>query len=189
MRSNYISAERIDVWIGSDNDASSRKEDDDIQFDYIGFITLSNNENTKFKCRELKTITIPSVEPTKYVKLTLYQNHVNNLNAYNQVFIHTTHLKIYILSISNFTKYIANYSLNVRLVWLRFKLWVKKYRKTKMNQRMRKMALKLHVLMIWRLKCTLIKKLPAYLNNWKKKKEKLFWVIISFIICILFFSK
>lgn len=82
----FISAERIDVWIGNDSNTSSEKDDNAIPFEYIGYITLSNNENTKFKCRELKTITIPSVEPTKYIKLTLYQNHPNNLNAYNQVF-------------------------------------------------------------------------------------------------------
>lgn len=71
------------MWIASD--PVDKSEQEDIQFEYIGFIILSNNESTKFKCRELKTITIPYSGPTKYVKLTLHQNHVNNLNVYNQV--------------------------------------------------------------------------------------------------------
>ncbi|KAK7601011.1 hypothetical protein V9T40_008452 [Parthenolecanium corni] len=83
---HYIIPERIDVWIGSENNTDEKKDSvDNIGFEYIGFITLNSNENTKFKCRELKTITIPFSVPTKFVKLTLYQNHVNNLNVYNQV--------------------------------------------------------------------------------------------------------
>lgn len=80
MKTFFFSAERIDVWIGNEDNTEEPKD-----FEYIGFITLSNNENTKFKCRELKTISIPFSVPTKFVKLTLHQNHINNLNVYNQV--------------------------------------------------------------------------------------------------------
>ncbi len=80
-----LSAERIDVWAGAESLKDPEEDIDGIEFEYIGYITLSNNENTKFKCRELKTISIPFSCPTRFVKLTLYQNHVNNLNVYNQV--------------------------------------------------------------------------------------------------------
>lgn len=85
LKLKFSTAERIDVWIGNDATDPTRTEDGDICFEYIGYITLSDNGNTKFKCRELKTISIPSLSSTKYIKLTLYENHPNNLNVYNQV--------------------------------------------------------------------------------------------------------
>ncbi|XP_050305639.1 centrosomal protein of 104 kDa isoform X2 [Anthonomus grandis grandis] len=57
-----------------------------IKWEYIGYVTLSNNESTEFKSRELKYANVPKTEASM-IKLNLCENHKNNLNAYNQVSI------------------------------------------------------------------------------------------------------
>ena len=54
------------------------------QFEYLGFITLSDNQNTGFTSRELKSVMVPSCV-ARYLKLRLHANHPNSLNIHNQV--------------------------------------------------------------------------------------------------------
>jgi centrosomal protein CEP104 len=54
------------------------------EFEYLGFITLSDNQTTGFTSRELKSVTVPSCS-ARYLKLRLHANHPNSLNVHNQV--------------------------------------------------------------------------------------------------------
>lgn len=47
-------------------------------------MTLTSNESTEFKSRELKSANVPQIE-SSFVKLHLLENHNIALNAYNQV--------------------------------------------------------------------------------------------------------
>ena len=52
-------------------------------FTLLGHVKLSDNTQSGFKARELKSV---SLECTGvFLKLTLHKNHVNRLNLYNQV--------------------------------------------------------------------------------------------------------
>lgn len=60
------------------------KDIQNIAWDYVGYVTLTSNESTEFKSRELKSANVPQIE-SSFVKLHLLENHNNALNAYNQV--------------------------------------------------------------------------------------------------------
>uniref|UniRef100_A0AAR2KEX6 Centrosomal protein of 104 kDa n=1 Tax=Pygocentrus nattereri TaxID=42514 RepID=A0AAR2KEX6_PYGNA len=47
------------------------------------YVSLSNNEKTGFRARELKSVHVDAVGT--YLKLTFHRNHVNQYNIYNQV--------------------------------------------------------------------------------------------------------
>nr|XP_057940927.1 centrosomal protein of 104 kDa isoform X2 [Doryrhamphus excisus] len=49
----------------------------------LGYVSLSDNEKTGFKARELKSVHVDAVGT--YLKITFHQNHVNRHNRYNQV--------------------------------------------------------------------------------------------------------
>nr|CAD7256818.1 unnamed protein product [Timema shepardi] len=73
--------EKLELW-----SSNPRADECDVtveQFEYLGFITLSDNQSTGFKSRELKSVTVPSCT-AKYLKLRLHENHKNSLNVYNQ---------------------------------------------------------------------------------------------------------
>lgn len=53
-------------------------------FDYLGYITLADNQSTGFKSRELKSVSVPTKIAT-YLKLRLSKNHENAFNINNQV--------------------------------------------------------------------------------------------------------
>lgn len=97
--STIFPAERLDLYVGPEECADNEAEDaSKLPFEYLGYITLNDNESTEFKSRELKSITVPPFSPTLYVKLRLYQNHQNSLNIYNQVilkFVCSGYRKIY----------------------------------------------------------------------------------------------
>ncbi|XP_072887816.1 centrosomal protein of 104 kDa [Hemitrygon akajei] len=52
-------------------------------FHRLGYVSLSDNQKTGFKARELKSVHVDAVG--KYLKLTFHKNHVNRYNLYNQV--------------------------------------------------------------------------------------------------------
>lgn len=80
--------ERIDIWVGADEFQSVTDKDvNKQQYRYVGFVSMKSNDDTQYKCRELKTITIPYSGATKYIKLMLHQNHPNSLNSHDQVAI------------------------------------------------------------------------------------------------------
>lgn len=78
-------ANKIEIWIGPEECVDT----DNIttqNYEYLGYITLNDNDGGSVKSRELKTITLPLASATSYVKLILYENHKNSLNRYNQVY-------------------------------------------------------------------------------------------------------
>lgn len=61
---------------------------DTIDWDYLGYITLSDNQSTGFKSRELKSANVP-VTIASFIKLKLGKSHDNSHNNNNQVNIKT----------------------------------------------------------------------------------------------------
>lgn len=55
-----------------------------LKWDYLGYITLSDNQSSSFKSRELKSAKVPTCVAT-FIKLKLGKNHNNSYNTYNQV--------------------------------------------------------------------------------------------------------
>eukprot|EP00118_Oscarella_pearsei_P011324 m.75306 g.75306 ORF g.75306 m.75306 type:complete len:982 (+) comp35937_c0_seq4:2015-4960(+) len=53
------------------------------QFQRLGYISLSDNQATGFKAREMKSVHIDAVG--QFVKLLLHKNHINRHNLYSQV--------------------------------------------------------------------------------------------------------
>ncbi|KAM4609915.1 centrosomal protein of 104 kDa [Polymixia lowei] len=53
------------------------------QLHRLGYVSLSDNEKTGFKARELKSVHVDAVG--MYLKITLHRNHDNRYNLYNQV--------------------------------------------------------------------------------------------------------
>ncbi|XP_059494105.1 centrosomal protein of 104 kDa isoform X4 [Stegostoma tigrinum] len=53
------------------------------RFRRLGYVSLSDNQKTGFKARELKSVHVDAVG--QYLKLTFHKNHVNRYNLYNQV--------------------------------------------------------------------------------------------------------
>ncbi|KAM9350454.1 centrosomal protein of 104 kDa [Symphorus nematophorus] len=49
----------------------------------LGYVSLSDNEKTGFKARELKSVHVDAIGT--YLRITLHRNHVNRYNQYNQV--------------------------------------------------------------------------------------------------------
>ncbi|XP_075210300.1 centrosomal protein of 104 kDa [Lycorma delicatula] len=82
----FLISERIDLWIGPERE-DNECEPNSLRYDYLGYITLSDNMNTDYKSRELKSITVPPFRSTSYIKLRLHKNHRNIHNIYNQVSI------------------------------------------------------------------------------------------------------
>lgn len=83
LKIHSFTAERIEIWIhfapkGAPTTPSSQT------FEYLGYISLSDNSATKFKSRELQSVSVGPQKGT-HVKLRLGQNHQNHLNTNNQV--------------------------------------------------------------------------------------------------------
>uniref|UniRef100_A0A8C7UPH6 Centrosomal protein of 104 kDa n=1 Tax=Oncorhynchus mykiss TaxID=8022 RepID=A0A8C7UPH6_ONCMY len=49
----------------------------------LGYVSLSDNEKTGFKARELKSVHVDAIGT--YLRITFHRNHVNCYNLYNQV--------------------------------------------------------------------------------------------------------
>ncbi|XP_036961198.1 centrosomal protein of 104 kDa isoform X2 [Acanthopagrus latus] len=49
----------------------------------LGYVSLSDNEKTGFKARELKSVHVDVIGT--YLRITFHRNHVNRYNQYNQV--------------------------------------------------------------------------------------------------------
>ncbi|KAJ8386881.1 hypothetical protein AAFF_G00165820 [Aldrovandia affinis] len=78
----YMISAKIEFHVGDrPPDASSPHASE--RFRRLGYVSLSDNEKTGFKARELKSVHVDAVGT--YLKLTFHQNHVNHYNLYNQV--------------------------------------------------------------------------------------------------------
>lgn len=76
-------ASKVELFL-SNEDTNTVEDAEKINWEYLGYITLSTNETTEFKSRELKSANVPKNEVT-FVKINLHRNHVNHLNVHNQV--------------------------------------------------------------------------------------------------------
>ncbi|XP_069110819.1 centrosomal protein of 104 kDa-like isoform X1 [Argopecten irradians] len=56
---------------------------DNAKYTRLGYVSLSDNEKTAFKSRELKSVHVDAIG--QYLKLVVHKNHVNKHNLYNQV--------------------------------------------------------------------------------------------------------
>lgn len=77
-------ANKVEIWIGPEERVEPDKLTS-LNYEYLGYITLNDNDGGLVKSRELKTITLPLASATSYLKLILYENHKNALNHSNQV--------------------------------------------------------------------------------------------------------
>ncbi|VVC35365.1 Armadillo-type fold,TOG domain,Armadillo-like helical,Galactose-binding domain-like [Cinara cedri] len=80
----YLIPSKIEIWIGPEEHTDTDNLTN-LNYEYLGYITLNDNDGGLVKSRELKTITLPLASATSYVKLILYENHKNSLNRSNQV--------------------------------------------------------------------------------------------------------
>ncbi|KAF7267295.1 hypothetical protein GWI33_019484 [Rhynchophorus ferrugineus] len=81
----YLIPSKIELF-SNNGDSNLVNDVSSISWEYIGYITLSSNDSTEFKSRELKSANVPKTEAT-FIKLHLHDNHENVHNQYNQVSI------------------------------------------------------------------------------------------------------
>ncbi|XP_015118491.1 centrosomal protein of 104 kDa isoform X2 [Diachasma alloeum] len=75
----YLIPEKLEIWTTEEDNASINTS-----FTYLGYITLSNNESTLYKSRELKSVALPETEALS-IKLRLHKPHQNSHNVQEQV--------------------------------------------------------------------------------------------------------
>nr|CAH7766447.1 unnamed protein product [Callosobruchus chinensis] len=79
----FLIPSKVELFVNNE-DTNTVEDVANLCWDYLGYITLSTNESTRFKSRELKSANVPKTEVT-YVKINLHNNHVNAHNVFNQV--------------------------------------------------------------------------------------------------------
>ncbi|XP_066143045.1 centrosomal protein of 104 kDa isoform X2 [Euwallacea fornicatus] len=79
----YMIPSRVEFYC-SNEDSNTISDIGDVSWEYIGYVTLTSNESTEFKSRELKSANVPKMEAS-FVKLSLFKNHIIPLNVFNQV--------------------------------------------------------------------------------------------------------
>lgn len=81
---HLYTAERIELWIHhSSKDVATTPSSQ--TFEYLGFISLSDNESTKYKSRELQSVAVGPRSGT-HLKLRFGAAHENPYNPHKQVF-------------------------------------------------------------------------------------------------------
>lgn len=79
----YMIASKIELFVGRGSVQGQVNSLLNIQYTRLGYVSLSANDATNYKSREMKSINIDA--EGQYLKLVLHTNHVNQLNLYNQV--------------------------------------------------------------------------------------------------------
>ncbi|KAK5648675.1 hypothetical protein RI129_003567 [Pyrocoelia pectoralis] len=79
----FLIPSKIELF-ASNQDTNTIEEVVNINWDYLGYITLSDNQSSMFKSRELKSVNVPPCVAT-FLKLKLGKNHTNAYNVHNQV--------------------------------------------------------------------------------------------------------
>ncbi|XP_015270171.1 PREDICTED: centrosomal protein of 104 kDa [Gekko japonicus] len=78
----YMISSKIEFYI-SDNLPEYFAPYKSERFRRLGYVSLSDNEKTSYKARELKSVYMDAVG--QYLKLTFHKNYVNRYNLYSQV--------------------------------------------------------------------------------------------------------
>lgn len=76
-------ASKVEIFLNNE-DTNTIENVSQINWEYLGYITLSDNQGTEFKSRELKSANVPK-KPAMCVKMNLHRNHENIYNINNQV--------------------------------------------------------------------------------------------------------
>ncbi|XP_064610541.1 centrosomal protein of 104 kDa-like isoform X2 [Liolophura sinensis] len=78
----FLVATKIEFYVGDvpDDTAVSLQN---ARYTRLGYVSLSDNEKTGFKARELKSVHVDAVGV--FLKLVIHKNHINKYNLYNQV--------------------------------------------------------------------------------------------------------
>ncbi|XP_025832846.1 centrosomal protein of 104 kDa [Agrilus planipennis] len=79
----FLIPSKVELY-ASNQDTNTVDNISNIKWEYLGYVTLSDNQSTDFKCRELKSVNVPSAIAS-FLKLKLGINHKNFHNVYNQV--------------------------------------------------------------------------------------------------------
>jgi len=78
----YLVPTKIEFFVGDVPDGSHLSLES-ARYARLGYVSLSDNEKTGFKARELKSVHVDA--KGHYLKLNIHKNHVNKHNLYNQV--------------------------------------------------------------------------------------------------------
>ncbi|XP_046376699.2 centrosomal protein of 104 kDa-like isoform X4 [Haliotis rufescens] len=78
----FLIATKIEFYVGDVPDGVPLSLDT-ARYTRLGYVSLSDNEKTGYKARELKSVHVDAVGV--YLKLNIHKNHVNKFNLYNQV--------------------------------------------------------------------------------------------------------
>lgn len=78
----FLIATKIEFFVGDVPDGMPLVLDN-ARYTRLGYVSLSDNEKTGFKARELKSVQVDAVGV--FLKLNIHKNHINKYNLYNQV--------------------------------------------------------------------------------------------------------
>jgi len=78
----YLVASKIEIFAGMPADSNTPSLLN-CKFNRLGYISLSDNDGTNYKTRELKSVNLNVI--CHFVKFVIHKNHVNIHNLYNQV--------------------------------------------------------------------------------------------------------
>ncbi|XP_074035706.1 centrosomal protein of 104 kDa isoform X2 [Leptinotarsa decemlineata] len=80
----FLIPAKVELFLSNEDSNTVDESATNINWEYLGYITLSTNESTDFKSRELKSANVPKNQVT-FVKMNLHHNHFNSHNKFNQV--------------------------------------------------------------------------------------------------------
>ncbi|XP_068589132.1 centrosomal protein of 104 kDa [Cebidichthys violaceus] len=79
----YLIPAKVEFHIGDALPETSSTSGFPGQLRRLGYVSLSDNEKTGFKARELKSVHVDAIG--MYLRITFHRNHVNHYNHHNQV--------------------------------------------------------------------------------------------------------
>lgn len=78
----HLISSKIEIFIG-DVDGKTPVDLKNVRYIRLGYISLSNNQKTNFRARELKSVQVDAAG--HFLKLHLHKNYINKHNLYNQI--------------------------------------------------------------------------------------------------------
>ncbi|KAK6175353.1 hypothetical protein SNE40_013837 [Patella caerulea] len=78
----YLISTKIEFFVGDVPDGT-KPSLENARYTRLGYVSLSDNEKTGYKARELKSVHVDA--HGVFLKLNIHKNHINKYNLYNQV--------------------------------------------------------------------------------------------------------
>ncbi|KAK7477381.1 hypothetical protein BaRGS_00031357 [Batillaria attramentaria] len=78
----YLIPTKIEFFVGDVPEGTPMMLEN-ARYTRLGYVSLSDNEKTGYKARELKSVHVDAVG--RYLRLNIHKNHINKHNLYNQV--------------------------------------------------------------------------------------------------------